>query len=76
MENTRKPDHDIRLGTIQASIWFNENKDGDQYTVTVSRLYKKDDKWQRAATFRPMELPLLSEVVKAAQNWIYEHKQS
>lgn len=76
MENTKKPDHDIRFGNIKASIWVNQTEYGDQYTIMVSRLYKKDDKWQRAETFRPEDLPLLGTVINAAQSWIFDRMQS
>jgi hypothetical protein len=76
MENTKKPDRDFRLGNIKASIWVNPTEYGDQYTITVSRMYRKDDKWQRAETFRPEELPLLTKVVDLAQTWIFNQTQS
>ena len=76
MENTKKPDHDIRFGNIKASIWVNQTESGDQYTIMVSRLYKKGDKWQHTETFRSEDLPLLGTVIYVAQSWIFDRMQS
>lgn len=42
----RKPERVLRFGALSCSIWRNEHKDRDWFSVTFQRAYKdKDDEW-------------------------------
>jgi len=68
----QKPAHEIRLGSIKATIWENETPNGVRYNVTVARLYKDGDEWKRSESFGRDDLPLVAKVVDQAHNWIFE----
>lgn len=75
MAEKNKPKHEIRYGTVRASIWMNESCRGEVwYSVTTSRLYKKaNEQWQSAHSFRMREIPMLTAALMSACNWIVEH---
>lgn len=53
MNQTNKPVHHVRLGTIKAAIWANDLLDGGTYyTVTVQRFYSDDGEWKYTQSFR------------------------
>lgn len=66
------PAHEIRLGTIKATIWENETPTGTRHNVTIARLYKDDDEWKRTESFGRDDLPLVAKVVDLAHSWIFE----
>jgi hypothetical protein len=60
----KKPVHEIRIGSVKAAIWERPTESGDVfYSVTVSRLYRKDDKWNFTDSFRPHDLLILAKVL-------------
>lgn len=68
-----KPVHEIRLGRIRASIWENETEAGKRYNVTITRLYKDEEKgWLSTDSFGRDDLPLVQKVADLAHTWIYE----
>ena len=71
-----RPIHEIRLGRIRAAIWENETKNGTQFNVTVSRLYKDGDKWKDSSSFGRDDLPLVAKVMDRCHSWIYEPRDS
>ena len=43
-EDNRKPERQVRSGTVVASVWKNSGgKTGHFYTVTFQRFYRKTD---------------------------------
>ena len=36
----------VNMGAIQIAIWGNEYKGNMNYSVTISKRYKKDNKWE------------------------------
>ncbi len=68
----QKPAHEIRLGSIKATIWENETPNGFRHNVTLARLYKDADEWKRSESFGRDDLPLVAKVVDQAHSWIYE----
>ena len=67
----KKPVHEIRIGSVKAAIWEKNVESGDIfYSVSVSRLYRKDDKWNFADNFRPSDLLTLAKVLDQAHTWI------
>jgi len=72
-----KPIHEIRLGTIQAAIWANENRPNDVwFGVTVSRRYNDGPCWKDSSTFRRDDLPVVAKIMEMAYAWIWDHQAS
>jgi hypothetical protein len=70
-QNERKlPAHEIRIGTVKASIWSNETKLGTRFGVTLSRIYKAGESWKRTSTFDRDDLLTLRKVLDQAHSWI------
>ncbi len=69
----KKPVHEIRIGSVKAAIWERNAENGDVfYSVSLSRLYRKDDKWNFADNFRPNDLLPLAKVLDLAHTWIMQ----
>ncbi len=68
-----RPIHEIRLGRVKAAIWQNETEHGTRFSVTITRLYRKDDRWESSTSFGREELPLVTKVSDLAHTWIYQH---
>lgn len=65
------PTHEVRLGTIRATIWANHREGEDTwYRVTTSRLYKEGSQWRNTQSFRPDDLPTLGKVLDMAHDWL------
>jgi hypothetical protein len=65
----QKPAHEIRLGSIKATIWANETQNGRRFNVTVCRLYKE---WKRTESFGRDDLPLVAKVADLAHTFIFQ----
>lgn len=68
-----RPIHEIRLGRVKAAIWQNETEHGKRFSVAITRLYRKDDRWESSTSFGRDELPLVTKVADLAHTWIYQH---
>jgi len=68
----QQPIHEIRLGTIKATIWENRTDAGVRHNVNVSRLYKDGDQWKQTDGFGRNDLPLVAKVADLAHTWIFE----
>lgn len=68
----QQPVHEVRLGSIKATVWENETTAGTRHNVTVSRLYKDGDQWKQTESFGRDDLPLLAKVVDLAHTWIFQ----
>lgn len=66
----QQPVHEIRLGAVKAAVWKNATPNGTRFNVTLSRLYKEGDKWQRSESFGRDDLLLLAKVADLAHTWI------
>jgi hypothetical protein len=71
--NDNRPIHEIRLGRIKAAIWQNESDHGIRLSVSIARIYRKEDRWQSTTSFGRDDLPLVVKVADMAHTWIYEH---
>lgn len=71
--NDNRPMHEIRLGRIKAAIWQNETEQGIRYSVSIARLYRKEDRWQSTSSFGRDDLPLVAKVADLAHTWLYEN---
>lgn len=75
MAEKKKPAHEIKLGRIRATIWPNQTADGDVwFNVTVSRLFKDENGWRDADSFRRDDLPIVSKVMDMAYDWIWKRQ--
>ncbi len=76
MENPKPPAHVIRFGLIKGSIWRNQTRVGERYTVTVVCLFKNGDHWTESTRFGRDDLPLVAKVCDLAHTWIYANSGS
>ena len=76
MKNPKPPAHVIRFGLIKGSIWRNQTRVGERYTVTVVRLFKNGDHWTESTRFGRDDLPLVAKVCDLAHTWIYANSGS
>ena len=71
-----RPVHEVRIGSIKAAIWANEGNQGVFYNVTLSRVYKDQQRgWQTASTFGRDDLLVVAKVADLAHTWICEQAQ-
>jgi hypothetical protein len=68
----QQPAHEIRLGSIKATIWENETANGTRHNVSFSRLYKDGDNWKQAESFGRDDLLVVAKVADQAHTWICE----
>jgi len=64
------PVHTARAGTVNASVWETVTEKGPQFKVIISRMFRKDEQWQRGHTFYDDNLAAVVEAVGKAQQWI------
>lgn len=70
-----KPAHEVRLGSIKATIWKNDTEKGVRFNTTVSRLYRDGEDWKSTESFGRDDLLLLAKVADKAHSWIHEQRQ-
>jgi hypothetical protein len=76
MSTQKQPVHQERIGQITASIWENVNGDGRPFfNVTFSKIYRKDNSWQRSNSFNRNDLLRLAKLADLADSWIFKHIQ-
>ncbi len=71
MANT-KPTATVRIGSIKAAIWANDNSGGIRHSVTFERLYKDGDSWKATRSFSRDDLLVLAKVADLAYSRILE----
>lgn len=64
------PVHELRLGRCVATIWARETDTGRRYNVTVCRLYRDGQRWERSNSFGRDDLPLVRKALDRAHDWI------
>jgi hypothetical protein len=68
------PVHEIRLGSVRASIWQESDAAGVRYSVSISRT--ADGVYQRTnGRFEVDDLPVVAEVMDLAHLWIFEQAE-
>lgn len=75
-KSTQRPAHELRLGTIKATVWKNQTEMGPRFSVTFARLYKKDGAWQTSQSFGRDDLLELSKLADLVHSWCHEHGES
>lgn len=77
MSNTAsKPVHEIRLNRVKLAIWQNQGQNGAYFSISVSRVFKKDDDWQRSDTLQANDLLALAKAADLADSWIREQPRN
>ncbi len=71
---TQKPEHEIKLGAIKATIWKNENEGRVNHNVQIVKIYKKEEDWKETTSFSKTDLPLVAKVSDLAHTFIYQNK--
>ena len=67
------PAHTIRFGLIKGSVWRNQTRAGDRYTITVVRLFNNGDRWTESTRFGRDDLPLVAKVCDLAHTWVFQN---
>jgi len=76
MSDKKKPIDVLRDGRSKASIWQNQGKKGDYYTVTLARTYKDEDGNLRdTKSLMQGDLLTQSELLKTAYHRVNELKR-
>ena len=72
------PVHKEKLGAVEAAVWENEvgTEGRTRFRVTLSKSYKKDDKWERTASLDADDLPYAIKVLDRCHTWAAEHRYS
>jgi hypothetical protein len=68
-----QPVHEERIGRVKAAVWAHAGERGVRYSVTVCRVYKDGDKWQRSEGFSRDDLLVLAKVADLAHTWLCEN---
>lgn len=75
--STNKPAQTFKAGAIKATIWSNTStSDKTYHTVTIARVYKKEEQWKETTSFGRDDLPKVNLVASQAYEWILEQKKS
>ena len=69
-----QPVAEVRLGRITATIWRNRTADDDGvfYSTQLTRLYRRDEKWERAHAFGRDDLLTVAKVADLANTRIHD----
>lgn len=71
----QRPNHEIKLGRIRASIWTNNGEHGPTYSTKFSKLFKDDaGQWKDTDSFSRDDLLLLAKAADQAHSLILEQQ--
>ena len=70
-----QPIKKIQSGTIQAAVWRNNSKEGNEFfSVSLDKRYKDaKGEWQSSSSFKPNDLPKAVLVLQKAYEFIALH---
>src|SRR5262249_30795915 len=71
-----KPAHELRLGSVKATIWKNDTDKGVRFNTTLSRLYRDGDEWKSSESFGRDDLLLVAKVADRAHSWIHDQSKA
>ncbi len=66
-----KPEHSIKVGGVQFSIWANETAKGVFRSITIDKSYKDKDEWKRTKSFKPADLVKLQLGLNKVLEYLY-----
>lgn len=72
MEENNRPVHEIRMGSVKASIWENETKAGETfYSASFHTLYRDaEGSWHRSSSFGREDLLLLAKIANEVHTYM------
>lgn len=70
-----QPVHEVRIGTIKATIWRNETEAGTRHHVTFRRIYREDDRWHSSESFGIHDLLVVAKVANIAHSWLFSKSE-
>ena len=76
MQTKNKPVHEVRIGTIKAAVWKNENDNGRYYSTSLQRSYKDGNEWKNTDYFGRDDLLVVAKVADLVHTWICEQSQN
>lgn len=59
----------------KCQIFARKTASGDRYNVTVSRMFRNGEQWQKSKMFGRDDLLLVAKVLDLAHTWIFVHSQ-
>lgn len=65
-----KPETVFKAGAVRAAVWKNQASKGSFYSVTIERMYKKDDVWCYTGQLRKNDLPKAILVLNKAYEYV------
>ncbi len=67
-----KPAHEIKNGSLKATIWLNTTQQGKKfYSTSFTRSYRTSDgEWRDSGMMNSSDLLLLSKLAELAHQWI------
>jgi hypothetical protein len=65
-----QPVHEVRFGSIKATVWENMIGEGIKYNVTFSRIYKDGQEWKASESFGRDDLLVVAKAADQAHTWI------
>lgn len=71
-----RPVHEIRIGSVKASVWENNVGDAVLHRVTLARSYKdrESNQWKNTDSFNRDDLLVVAKVADQAHSWICEQR--
>lgn len=67
------PIHEFRKGLVRVRIWRKKTSSGLRHTVSVVRLFQKNDVWNESPRFGRDDISLVQLVLEEAHMWILEN---
>jgi hypothetical protein len=70
------PTHTARAGTVRACVWESRSETGEsRFKITISRLFRRGESWERGHTFYSDQLAGVVQVVGEAQGWVERRRR-
>ena len=71
-----KPEKKFKAGSVEASVWQNEGKNGKYLVVKLSRNYMdKENNWKTTSSFRETDIPKAGLVLEKAYEYLQFNQQ-
>ncbi len=77
MATNQKPLHQIRIGSVRASIWEHRTDHTSFLTVNYSRSYPDGQgHWHNGYSYTEQDLPAIMDCALEAKKWMRMYRQS
>ncbi len=71
----KKPVHEVKLGTVRATIWDNGGNDPvSRFSISVTRFYKNENAWKDTHSLRRDDLPVAATALDMCYSWIWRRE--